>query len=297
MGETADADSHSTPVLLPNSEQFYLKNDQGKKYLIQISWPLLWQDRDKPRSCPIIYLVDGNSMFLTATESAWRRGYSSRFNSGIIVAIGYPLEGKLYDIERRNLDLTPPSETPVPGHGGADGFLDFIEKSVKPAVKSRFPQISFQREALFGHSYGGLFALHALFTRPDYFDCFMASSPSIWWNGRCILDEAKKFLEETSLVGERVPSVMFFWGALEQNPPRWDKESDADYDARKQSALGFRMTDNALDLLLKLEDSSRVHVLLKDEYEGEEHLSIVPCSVSRALTKFFEEWPSNKSES
>ncbi|KAJ5715369.1 siderophore esterase [Penicillium malachiteum] len=289
MGETVDADGHPTPVSLPNSEQFYLKNDQGRKYSIQVSWPLLWEDREKPRSCPIIYLVDGNSMFLTATESAWRRGYSSRFNSGIIVAIGYPLEGKLYDIEQRNLDLTPPSETPVPGHGQADGFLDFIENSVKPAVRSRFPKISFEREALFGHSYGGLFALHALFTRPDYFDCFMASSPSIWWNGRCILDEAEKFLDVTSLTGEKVPSVII--------PPRWDNESNEDYDARKQTALGFRMTDNALDLLLKLEDSTHLRVLLKDEYEWEEHLSIVPCSVSRALTKFFEEWPFEKSES
>ncbi|KAJ5618714.1 siderophore esterase [Penicillium herquei] len=297
MGEIADADGHPTPVSLPNSEQFYLTNDQGQKYLIQISWPLLWEDREKPRSCPIIYLVDGNSMFLTATESSWRRGYSSRFNGGIIVAIGYPLEGKLYDIERRNLDLTPPSETPVPGYGKADAFLDFIQKSVKPAIRSRFPRISFEREALFGHSYGGLFALHGLFTRPDYFDCFMASSPSIWWNDRCILKQAEKFLNGTSLADEKVPSVMFFWGALEQNPPRWDNESDEDYDARKQTALGFRMTDNALDLIFKLEDSTRVRVLSKDEYEGEEHLSIVPCSVSRALTKFFEEWPLKKSES
>jgi hypothetical protein len=36
----------STAVSLPNSEQFYLDSEQGRKYLIQVSWPLHWQDID-----------------------------------------------------------------------------------------------------------------------------------------------------------------------------------------------------------------------------------------------------------
>jgi hypothetical protein len=35
-----------TAVSLPNSEQFYLDSEQGRKYLIQVSWPLHWQDVD-----------------------------------------------------------------------------------------------------------------------------------------------------------------------------------------------------------------------------------------------------------
>lgn len=31
-------------VSLPNSEQFFLESEQGRKYLIQVSWPLHWQD-------------------------------------------------------------------------------------------------------------------------------------------------------------------------------------------------------------------------------------------------------------
>lgn len=33
-----------TAVSLPNSEQFFLESEQGRKYLIQVSWPLHWQD-------------------------------------------------------------------------------------------------------------------------------------------------------------------------------------------------------------------------------------------------------------
>jgi hypothetical protein len=59
MGEFVENSNQPTPVALPNSEQFYLDNDQGEKYLIQVSWPLNW--RDGPASArkplPIMYVT------------------------------------------------------------------------------------------------------------------------------------------------------------------------------------------------------------------------------------------------
>jgi predicted alpha/beta superfamily hydrolase len=231
-------------------------------------------------------------LFLTATEVAWRRAASSHFaGGGIVVAIGYPLTGKLYDARRRSLDLTPPTQSPMPGYGGADIFLDFIDNTVRPAVKARFPQLSCSREALYGHSYGGLLALHALFTRPHSFDCYIASSPSIWWNSRCILHEAKSFLEKENASDERLPTLMVYFGALEQNPPQWSNEPLDHYEARKQIASDLRMADNALDLRELLRDCTRLHTVSLNAYEGEEHTSVMACSISRGLTLFFEDWP------
>lgn len=57
MGEFVENNEQPTAVALPNCEQFYLDNDQGEKYLIQVSWPLNW--RDGPASArkplPIMY--------------------------------------------------------------------------------------------------------------------------------------------------------------------------------------------------------------------------------------------------
>jgi hypothetical protein len=62
MGEFVENSNQPTPVALPNSEQFYLDNDQGEKYLIQVSWPLNW--RDGPASArkplPIMYVTSEN---------------------------------------------------------------------------------------------------------------------------------------------------------------------------------------------------------------------------------------------
>ncbi|KAJ5128514.1 Alpha/Beta hydrolase protein [Penicillium atrosanguineum] len=281
-------------IALPNSEQFCLQNDRGEQYLIQVSWPLHWQDdgTSDRGQLPIIYIVDGNALFLTATEIAWRRAASSHFaGGGIIVAIGYPLANKLYDARRRSFDLTPPTESEIPGYGGADLFLDFIEKNVRPTVKARFPQLSSSREALYGHSYGGLFALHALFTRPHSFDGYMASSPSIWWNSRCILHTVKSFLEKKKASGKRSPTLMLSVGSLEQNPPQWTNEPLDHYEARKQIAADLRMGDNILDLCKMLQDCDRLHTVSLNQYDGEEHTSVMACSVSRSLTVFFEDWP------
>lgn len=248
------------------------------------------------------YIVDGNALFLTATEVAWRRAASSHFSGGgIVVAVGYPLQqGKLYDAQRRSLDLTPPGATPIDGYGGADQFLDFIEGPVKSAVRQRLPKISVSREALYGHSYGGLFALHALFTSRNAFDCYIASSPSIWWNSRCILHEAKSFLEEQKALeaeghDEKLPSLMLSWGNFEQNPPQYDNEPLDHYEGRKQIAKDLRMADNTKDLFEMVRGCKQLHTSFTCAYDEEEHTSVMPCSLSRGLTRFFEDWPWHRS--
>src|SRR3546814_5939847 len=44
---------------------------------------------------------------------------------------------------------------------------------------------------LYGHSLGGLFALHMLYTRPGAFRTIIAASPSIWWDNQAILAEER----------------------------------------------------------------------------------------------------------
>ncbi|KAI9369622.1 Alpha/Beta hydrolase protein [Aspergillus egyptiacus] len=288
-------------ITLPNSEQFYLQNARGDEYLIQVSWPLHFKDRDPDtdrKNLPIIYIVDGNAFFLTATEALWRRSAESHYaGGGIVVAIGYPLAGtgKIYSRVRRNFDLTIPTPNkPVEGFGGADILLDFIESSVRPAVKSMFPNVNISREALYGHSYGGLFALHTLFTRPGMFDAYIASSPSIWWHEKSILEEAKGFVERVqsgAVQTEKLPTLMMYVGGLEQDPPKWDDETDEKWEQRKRTAAIINMRNNVLGLMKMLGGCTRLHAMSFSEYAGEDHGTVMACTMSRGLTTFMEEWP------
>ncbi|KAL4946518.1 hypothetical protein BDV06DRAFT_218238 [Aspergillus oleicola] len=291
-------------ITLPNSEQFYLNNARGEQYLIQVSWPLHWNKRnpDSERNClPIIYIVDGNAFFLSATEALWRRSAESHYaGGGIVVAIGYPLAGtgKVYSRVRRNFDLTVPTpKAPLEGYGGADILLDFIEESVRPTIKKMFPNVTISREALYGHSYGGLLALHTLFTRPDMFDAYIASSPSIWWNERCILSEALQFIKDIkddaayTSGAKKLPTLMMYLGGLEQDPPRWNDEPDDAWEGRKKTAAILNMRNNVLSLMELIRGCTRLHAMSFSEYGTEDHGTVMACSMSRGLTTFFEEWP------
>ncbi|KAL4871452.1 hypothetical protein BDV12DRAFT_183825 [Aspergillus spectabilis] len=299
-----------TGITLPNSEQFYLSNSRGEQYLIQVSWPLHWNKHEpdtERNKLPIIYIVDGNAFFLTATEALWRRSAESHYiGGGIVVAIGYPLAntGKVYHRIRRNFDLTIPNPTVGPEYGGADILLDFINESVRPAVKSRFSNVTVSREALFGHSYGGLFALHALFTRPQSFDCYIASSPSIWWGEKCILEEARGFVERIKEQREegqnggdvKLPTLMMYLGGLEQDPPRWNDEPEDKWEGRKRMAEILNMRNNVLSLMGLIRGCTTLHAVSFSEYAGEDHGTVMACSMSRGLTTFLEEWPVSREE-
>ncbi|WP_264740150.1 alpha/beta hydrolase [Cytobacillus firmus] len=82
-------------------------------------------------------------------------------------------------------------------HGQSAGerlqFLHFIEQELKSKINETF-QADPERQLFFGHSLGGLFGLYALFTKPEAFQSYMISSPSIWWNDQCILELEPEFI-------------------------------------------------------------------------------------------------------
>ena len=57
---------------------------------------------------------------------------------------------------------------------GADNFLEFIGSELIPAVEKDYRT---SMRILHGHSFCGSFTVYALINKPDYFDCYLASSP------------------------------------------------------------------------------------------------------------------------
>jgi len=65
--------------------------------------------------------------------------------------------------------------------GGAKKFLECIEKEVIPFVESYY-RVSRVDRGLGGYSYGGLFSLYVLFSKPELFSIYYAGSPSIGYD-------------------------------------------------------------------------------------------------------------------
>lgn len=161
------------PVIMPDAQQFTLATADGSRtFQIFVASPT----GPRPeRGYPTLYVLDANRMFATAVETVralGQRGDTPRTLNAIVVGVGYP-PGADVGLER-SYDLTPPTpESLIPERmgrnpdlrvGGAAQFLTFIEDTLKPQIVARY-DIDPEREALFGHSFGGLFTLYALFER------------------------------------------------------------------------------------------------------------------------------------
>jgi predicted alpha/beta superfamily hydrolase len=58
---------------------------------------------------------------------------------------------------------------------GADKFLDFVTSELIPVVEKDYRT---QKRILYGHSFGGGFTLYSMINKPNYFNYYIASSPT-----------------------------------------------------------------------------------------------------------------------
>ena len=109
------------------------------------------------------------------------------------------------DVADRSAFLTPTAsslgrsglETGGPPAGGrAAELVKCLEKTVKPEVKRRLEGRAVTH-VLMGHSFGGLFALSTMASRPELFDAWVAADPSLWWDGGVLI----RMLEDKPAAG------------------------------------------------------------------------------------------------
>ena len=183
--------AQAEPVTLDGTEQWTMKSAEGREYRIMVSLP----EGDVPYTggYPVIYVLDGNAYFPALHAAKWAQ---ERLQGSIIVAIGYPSDTPL-DFERRAFDLSPPqpAERNTPPQGGQDLFLDFIEQRLMPGVNERF-KVDQDQRSLVGWSFGGMFGVYTLFTRPQLFQHIVAISPSLWWRDRYLLAHERDFTRQ-----------------------------------------------------------------------------------------------------
>lgn len=283
----------SERVTLSAAEQRTVFSRAGREYRIMVARPSV----ELPSSAegyPIIYALDANSCFATLAQVIRSRSYASNSATtvpAIVVGIGYPTELP-FDMVRRTYDYTPPADalhlsprpdgTAWPASGGADEFIDFIDGELMPAIVDEFHADRAQ-QTLFGHSFGGLFALHALFSRPALFRRIVAASPSIWWNERFILQEEAAFgrqLRTKPIDADLLVTV----GALEQDLTPAEAAAP-DREQRAQWKRQNRMLDNARELAGRLASLEAFGLRTTyTEFEGEDHGTVVPAALSRAVT-------------
>ncbi len=254
--------------VVPNSEVWSLTSGGGATYQIMVSRPA---EPPPPGGYPVLYVLDGEDNFPIAAATAQRLArYAPRSEvwPGLVVAVGNGGQA------RRAHDYTPAAEGAVgrggQAHatGGADAFLVFLAEELKPAVAARYPADP-KRQTLFGHSYGGLFVLHALFSRPELFQTYVAASPSIWFGDGAVI-AGERVLADRLRGGGLSPVLLLTVGDREGGGPA--------------SAPGFTIAAMAERLeALELAGLTVRHRVLTGEDHGTSSLPALAAAIGLAF--------------
>lgn len=235
---------------------------------------------------------------MTATE-AWRRRDAVELTQpdAIVVSIGYPVTASVYGAQR-SIDFQPvtPGEAPPAEPGvreGSDDFIAFLEGTLRPFVRSEFPHVSFGREALYGHSFGGLFVVYALLRRPDLFDTYLAASPDLTWDDDYILSHVG-WLDDAILPDNATkPAFRLAYGSLEQYPTQRRTETYEEFLSRvsllRSYGVTYTMGDDCNALFQHLKTNAKLRNAELKEYTGSDHASVGAVALTDGID-YFVDW-------
>ena len=176
---------------IPGVTAFTLKSSiLGEDRVILVRTPQGYETNKQ--SYPVLYLTDGDAHIAHTSSTAEFLARNGRMSDLIVVGITNT---------DRTRDLTPTKAAQTgatgapqfPTAGGADKFLKFIETELIPDIEKRYRVRPYR--ILAGHSLGGLFAFHALLSRPQLFDSYVAVSPSLQWDNQVVVKRAEEFFK------------------------------------------------------------------------------------------------------
>ena len=251
-------------VVVPNTRTEIFHSTANGDYKVTIYIP----NKPTPKGgWPIIYLLDGDSYFLTASDIIKSQACERCIlQEGIIVAIDY------LNQTRRDFDFLPKPDhfvfETLPNnqinlsgkYGGADAFYYFLTKELKPEMEKRY-KINLKQQAIFGHSYGGLFNLYIFLTKPVIFNTYVVSSPSMWFSDGYMFKVLSKYLLDNQPPLINPVNLLISVGGSEQSLLPFDRKLSKE----KQNLLlkhrqNRKMVDNSKHLFDQLKQA-KIHNL------------------------------------
>jgi predicted alpha/beta superfamily hydrolase len=227
-------DSSRTP-----GAELYTINSKllGEKRKIRIQVPL---GGDNYTAYPVLYVLDGEAQMNLVAAEVQYLSESYKIIPNMIV-VGIDNTDRMRDLTPSHTDVGPDGKTdtsaksPFKNTGGGEKFLQFLKQEVMPLVDSRYKTAPFQ--ILAGHSLGALMAVYCLVNHPDYFNAYLAISPSFQWDDNTLLKQASKASFE-----KIKNKFLFFSDANEDSSFHKNQVAFDSLLAKKNSALKYKRT-------------------------------------------------------
>ena len=185
-----------------------------EKRAIQIALPRSYAANHKHTRYPVLYQLDGQIFFQAATGVVQQLSTDASPHIPEMIVVSIPSEQRVRDSSPTR-SLKGPLGKDEPDYavsGGADRFLRFLTDELAPYIDRTYSTSGYR--VLAGYSFTGLPVLHALFTRPQSFNGYIAIDPSWWWDDYLLEREARQFIADAG-IGNRA----LFVTTTTNNPP------------------------------------------------------------------------------
>jgi predicted alpha/beta superfamily hydrolase len=223
---------------------------------------------------PLLVVLDAPWMFGTVVDATRIMSMSQEAPEAVVAGLGFATDRMSEYLRQRARWLTPtpwvpPAATGVRGveaHecGRAAEHTAFVVEQLLPFLESAYRT---SERTLVGHSFSALFALRLLLAEPRTFRRYLLASPSVWWDGRVILDvEAERARTETDLPAQ----VFLSAGSLEFGEPPFDMAPNIEELARRLRSRGYPSL-----------------ILDHQVMPGDAHSSTIGAAVSKGLRSLF----------
>jgi predicted alpha/beta superfamily hydrolase len=223
---------------------------------------------------PVLYLLDGLAYFDATIGIAHHLGSSNAAVQWIPDLIVVAIQNT-----KRTRDMTPTHMAEglySSGSGGAAAFRSFLESELMPAVDKRFR--TSEERILVGHSLAGLFVLDTFLEKPNLFDAYIASDPSLWWDNNLL---ARKL----SARAGTPPGTSVRLYIAQANTP---DSTPGEYDAHKAGITAFRAA---------LESAKTPVQRAYHYFEDETHFSVPLQAIYRGLLFAYEGYTAQRRNS
>jgi predicted alpha/beta superfamily hydrolase len=143
-------------------------------------------------SYPVLYMTDGDAHINHTASTIEFLTQNGRIPE--LIVVGVTNTDRTRDLTPvKSSQKNPAGELQFPTSGGADNFLKFFETELIPEIEKQYRVQPYRIFA--GHSLGGLFAIHAMMTKPGLFNSYVAVSPSLQWENDSELKRAEEFFK------------------------------------------------------------------------------------------------------
>lgn len=176
---------------------------ENRPYLVYTP-PSYDDTTNTPSKYPVLYLLDGDAHFhsVTGLLQILGTGVNGTFVLPEMIVVAIPNTDRTRDLTPTHVEKSFDGK-PQPflkTSGGMPNFFTFLKTELIPRIETGYRTSGYR--VFVGHSLGGITTLNALYATPETFNAYVAIDPSLWYDNKLLLKQAKAYFTAAKLAGK-----------------------------------------------------------------------------------------------